>query len=282
MRCNGLRLSVTLLTVIPLRGAVPAAAPEAGETPATLVPAPLAPATVAAAMAWAPAVGLLLGVIAAAILLAVDHPLGAGPLTGAVLAVATLAVGSRGLHLDGLADLADGLGSGKPAPAALAIMRRSDIGPVGTVTLVLTLLLQVAALSRAESAGGARGAAALIAAAVTGRLALTWACRRGVAAARPDGLGALVAGSVNPAIPAMTTLAALAAAVAAVAVSATVIGEPLGWTLPLAVVAGLGAAFVLERHAVRRLGGITGDVLGALAEVAATVTLLVAAMGPPA
>jgi adenosylcobinamide-GDP ribazoletransferase len=59
-------------------------------------------------------------------------------------------------------------------------------------------------------------------------------------------------------------------------------GEPLGWTLPLAVAAGLGAAFVLERHAVRRLGGITGDVLGALAEVAATVTLVVAAMGPPA
>ena len=62
----------------------------------------------------------------------------------------------------------------------------------------------------------------------------------------------------------------------------TVTGEPLGWTLPLAVVAGLGAAFVLERHAVRRLGGITGDVLGALAEVAVTVTLVVAAMGPPA
>jgi adenosylcobinamide-GDP ribazoletransferase len=110
-----------------------------------------------------------------------------------------------------------------------------------------------------------RGAAALIAAVVTGRLALTWACRRGVAAARPDGLGALVAGSVRPAIPAATTLAVLAAAVAAVVVSAvTVIGEPLGWTLPLAVVAGLAAAFVLERHAVRRLGGITGDVLGAL------------------
>jgi adenosylcobinamide-GDP ribazoletransferase len=282
MRWNGLRLSVTLLTVIPLRGAVPAAAQEASETSATPVPAPLAPATVAAAMAWAPAVGLLLGVIAAAILLAVDHPLGAGPLTGAVLAVATLALLSRGLHLDGLADLADGLGSGKPAPAALAVMRRSDIGPAGTVTLVLTLFLQVAALGQAESAGGGRGAAALIAAVVTGRLALTWACRRGVAAARPDGLGALVAGSVSPVIPAITTLAALAAAVAAVVVSAMVTGGRLGWTLPLAVVAGLGAAFVLERHAVRRLGGITGDVLGALAEVAATVTLVVAAMGPGA
>jgi adenosylcobinamide-GDP ribazoletransferase len=288
MRWKGLRLSVTLLTVIPLRGETAAetdgdtGSSWATGTPATPVPSPLAPATVAAAMAWAPAVGLLLGIIAAAVLVVADHPLGTGSLTGAVLAVGTLALLSRGLHLDGLADLADGLGSGKPAPAALDIMRRSDIGPFGTVTVVLTLFLQVAALGHAESAGHGRGTAALIAAAVTGRLALTWACRRGVTAARPDGLGALVAGSVSPAIPAVTTLAVLTATVAAVVVSATVTGEPLGWTLPLAVIAGLGAAFVLERHAVRRLGGITGDVLGALAEVAATVTLVVAAMGPGA
>ncbi|MGD0606214.1 MAG: adenosylcobinamide-GDP ribazoletransferase [Streptosporangiaceae bacterium] len=283
MRWSGLRLSVTLLTVIPLRGAVPDPAPAAPRLPAR--------ATAAAAMAWAPAVGLLLGVVAAAVLLAVDHPLGAGPLTGALgagpltgagLAVAALALLSRGLHLDGLADLADGLGSGKPGPAALDIMRRSDIGPFGVVTLVLTLLIQVAALSQAESAGHGRGAAALIAAAVTGRLALTWACRRGVVAARPDGLGALVAGSVSPVMAATATLATLTAAVAAVTISATVTGEPLGWTLPLAVVAGLAAAFALERHAVRRLGGISGDVLGALAEVATTVTLVVAAMGRPA
>ena len=56
----------------------------------------------------------------------------------------------------------------------------------------------------------------------------------------------------------------------------------LGWTLPLAVLAGLGAAFAVQQHAVRRLGGITGDVLGALAEIATTVTLVVAAMGPAA
>jgi adenosylcobinamide-GDP ribazoletransferase len=233
-------------------------------------------------MVWAPAVGLLLGVIGAAVLLAADHPLGAGPLTGAVLAVSLLALLSRGLHLDGLADLADGLGSGKPAPVALDIMRRSDIGPFGTVTLILSLLIQVAALSQAESAAPARGAAALIAAVVTGRLALTWACRRGVPAARPDGLGALVAGTVSLAIPVLATLAAVAAAAAAVAVSATLASRPLGWTLPLAVVAGLAAALAMQRHAVRRLGGITGDVLGALAEIAATVTLVVAAMGPRA
>jgi adenosylcobinamide-GDP ribazoletransferase len=199
-----------------------------------------------------------------------------------VLARSSLALLCRGLHLDGLADLADGLGSGQPAPVALEIMRRSDIGPFGTVTLILSLLIQVAALSQAESSGPGRGAAALIAAVVTGRLALTWACRRGVPSARPDGLGALVAGTVRPAIPVLITVAAVAAAAAAVAVSTTLASQPLGWTLPLAVVAGLAAALVVQRHAVRRLGGITGDVLGALAEVAATVTLVVAAMGPRA
>ena len=65
MRWSGLRLSVTLLTVIPLRD--PVTEPRR--------------ATVAAAMAWAPAVGLLLGVIAAAVLVVADRPLGAGPLT---------------------------------------------------------------------------------------------------------------------------------------------------------------------------------------------------------
>ena len=257
MRWSGLRLSVTLLTVIPLRG--PAAEPRR--------------ATVAAAMTWAPAVGLLLGSVAAAVLVTADRLFGAGPLTAAGLTVAALALMTRGLHLDGLADLADGLGSGKPAAIALDIMRRSDIGPFGIVTLVLTLVIQVGALAHAEGAGGGRGPAALIAAVVTGRLALTWACRRGVAAARPDGLGALVAGTVRPVLAVGITLIVLAAAVSLVRT---------GFTLPLAVVAGLAAAFVLQRHAVRRLGGITGDVLGALIETAATVTLVVAAMGPPA
>jgi cobalamin synthase len=80
----------------------------------------------------------------------------------------------------------------------------------------------------------------------------------------------------------MIALATLATAVAAVVVSATVIGKPLGWTLPLAVAAGLATAVWLERRAVRRLGGITGDVLGAMAETTVTVTLMVAAMGPQA
>ena len=154
MRSSGLRLSVTLLTVIPWRDPAGRPGDPAGR-PGD--PAPPDRATAGAAMAWAPAVGLLLGIIAAAVLVLADHALGTGPLTAAVLAVAALALLTRGLHLDGLADLADGLGSGKPAASALEIMRRSDIGPFGTVTLVLVLLAQVAALAHAESSGDGRG-----------------------------------------------------------------------------------------------------------------------------
>src|SRR6516165_9469984 len=237
MRLSGLRLAVTLLTAIPLPGGRSGGV--AGRAPSRR--------TAAAAMAWAPAVGLLLGAAAAA-----------------VLELAARALVTRGLHLDGLADTADGLGSRRPAGEALAIMKRSDIGPFGVVTLVLTLLIQVAALAQAQALG--RGAPAVIAAAVTGRLALPWACRRGVPAALGTGLGALVAGTVPPAIPVALTAAALAGAFA------------LGIVVVIAVAAGLVASLALTALAVRRLGGITGDVLGALVEVATAVCLLVTAI----
>src|SRR5579872_2190981 len=236
MFIGGLRLAVTLLTAIPLPGGgrgAPAAAPTRR--------------VAAAAMTWAPVVGLLLGAIAACGLELAARLGHAGPLLAAVLAVTALALLTRGLHLDGLADLADGLGSRRPAAEALAIMKRSDIGPFGVVTLVLTLGIQVAALAQAQALG--RGVPAVVAAAAAGRLSLTWACRRGVPAARGSGLGALVAGTVPPAIPVALTAATLGGAGA------------YGINILIAVAVGLAASLVLTFRAVRRLGGITGDVL---------------------
>ncbi|MFB4274766.1 adenosylcobinamide-GDP ribazoletransferase [Nonomuraea sp. MTCD27] len=279
------------------------------------------------AMVLAPAVGLALGLVAALPLL-----LPAPPLLGAVLALGLLALLTRGLHLDGLADLADGLGSGKPPPQALDIMKKSDIGPFGVMTLALTLIVQVVALADA-------GFWALVTACVAGRLALTWACRSGVPAARPDGLGAMVAGTVRRPAAWLATLAALlATAVIGLLpapgtdlwawggddsagwgrelsvtyaepflagacpqadepglryydmdseypmgmLSASVECEAAAFTgllvAPVALLAGLGAALLLLRHARRRLGGITGDVLGALVETAAAATLVVYAI----
>ena len=76
-----------------------------------------------------------------------------------------------GLHLDGLADTADGLGSGKPAEDALRIMKQSDIGPFGVITLLFVLLAQVAALCELYGRRWARGALAAVVSAVTARAA---------------------------------------------------------------------------------------------------------------
>lgn len=146
-------------------------------------------------MACAPLAGLVVGLLAAVpgVLLLL---LGGGPLLAAAVTVAVPAALTRGLHLDGLADTADGLGSAQPADAALRIMKQSDIGPFGVVTLVIVMLVQVAALSQAYADSWVRGALAAVVAAVTARLAMTLASREGVPAARPGGLGAAVAGVV--------------------------------------------------------------------------------------
>ncbi|GAA4625623.1 adenosylcobinamide-GDP ribazoletransferase [Actinoallomurus vinaceus] len=245
---DGLRLAVSLLTVVPVR---------CGRVDRE---------TARRAMTLAPVAGLIVGA-AAALVLSVAGLLGAGPLLGAALAVAATALLTRGLHLDGLADLADGLGSGRPAGDALSIMKRSDIGPFGVITLLLTLLIQVAALAQAP-----HRAVAVTVAAVTGRLAVTWACRETVPPARPDGLGALVARTVRR----RDAVAATVAVVVAAAVAGLLAGGVRPAVLaPVAVAAGLLAAAALLRHAVRRLGGVTGDVLGALVETSVTAALLV-------
>ncbi|MFS2292213.1 MAG: adenosylcobinamide-GDP ribazoletransferase [Actinomadura sp.] len=243
----GLRLAVTLLTV------VPAGTPRVDR------------GTARAAMLLAPAAGLVAGGAAALVLLAAGL-LGIPRLPAAALAVAAAAAATRALHLDGLADLADGLGSGRPAAEALEIMKRSDIGPFGVVTLLLTLLIQVAALSSAPGP-----AVAVLVAAVTGRLTLPWACRAGVPSARPGGLGALVAGSVPGRAAAAVTAAVLVAAAAAGALADGLSGA---LHAAAAVVSGLAAGLVTLRRAVRRLGGVTGDVFGALVEIAATAALV--------
>jgi adenosylcobinamide-GDP ribazoletransferase len=222
-------------------------------------------ATAGWAMALAPLVGLLLGLVAAAVMTVAG--LLVSPLLAAALGLGSLAVLTRGLHLDGLADLADGLGSGKPAEGALEIMKRSDIGPFGVVTLVFTVLVQAASAAEA-------GPAALVLACVTGRLAVTWACLAGVPSARPGGLGDMVAGTVRQS----TAIIATAVTAVVALVLGLIAGGPVGY--PLALAAGLGAAWAIREHATRRLGGITGDVLGALVEIAAATALVVCAATP--
>jgi adenosylcobinamide-GDP ribazoletransferase len=225
-------------------------------------------------MLCAPVAGLVVGV-AAAVAGLVTLFLGAGPLLAAVATAAVPAVLTRGLHLDGLADTADGLGSGKPAEDALRIMKQSDIGPFGVITLVLVLLTQMAALARAYGDSWAHGALAAVVAATAARLALTLAARRGVPAARPEGLGAAVAGVV----PVPGALAALLVVTGAAGAAGAGLGMRTALLAAGAVIAALLVAELLLRHCTRRFGGVTGDVFGALAEAAATSALVLLSLG---
>ena len=235
--------------------------------------------TAGRAMLCAPLVGLVLGLLAAVpgVLL---REFDGGPLLAATACVAALAGLTRGLHLDGLADVADGLGSNKPPAAALAVMKASDIGPFGVLTLLLALLAQVAGLAQAFGHGSRAGAFGVVLAAVAGRSALLRGCLVGTPSARPDGLGATVAGTVRRryAVPvALAVLAALGVGGWAVGGYGGAGVRPALGAL-LAAVCGTACAARLLARCTTRFGGITGDVLGAMVEASATAALVVWAL----
>lgn len=227
--------------------------------------------TVSVAMTAAAAVGLGLGAVAAGAAQSAYWLIGS-PAVAAVVAVAALAAMTRGLHLDGMADTADALGSNKPAQQALAVMKRSDIGAFGVVTLVLVLAVQISALTAAFTIH--RGPVAVIVAAMAGRLGITAGCTKPVPSARPDGLGHWVAGSVR-----LRTAVLAGVAVALACGALGLIVDPQTAALAAAAVPlGVAAALVLLARCITRFGGITGDVLGAMVETAATVAILVLAV----
>jgi adenosylcobinamide-GDP ribazoletransferase len=249
MRLTGPLESAALLTVLPVPRA--AAASTRGVLP------------------WAPLVGLGLGGIATGVAVLGDRWI--SPLAGAVLGIAVLALLTRGLHLDGLADTADGLGPLRGRERALQVMHQSDVGPFGVVTLVLTLLLQVACLSALLETPW--GWLALWSAVTVARLAMARTGLRGVATAEGSSLGALVRGTVS-----VRWFAGWSAVLVGLLLAGTTGDLEPAVRLAGSALAGLLAAELLHRRARARLGGVTGDVMGAMGETTTAATLLVAAV----
>jgi adenosylcobinamide-GDP ribazoletransferase len=228
----------------------------------------LRPGDGARALLWLPVVGALLGGLAGLPAAAVRQWAPHANLLGALAAVAVLAGLTRCLHLDGLADTADGLGSRAPAERALEIMRQSDIGPFGVIAVLLVLAADWAALTVLPGDPWAP-VVALAVAAATGRVGAVAAAVRTVPAAHRSGFGALVAGRIGPSAVWCWFVVVLLAGAAA----AFVTGVPVGWIVVPQVLA-LLACRLFRHHVVRRLGGITGDVLGALIELGTVLTLI--------
>ncbi|TDO43379.1 cobalamin-5'-phosphate synthase [Kribbella sp. VKM Ac-2527] len=268
----------------------------------TVLPAPM-PSKVdrriaGRAMVFAPGIGLLLGGFAALVVAGVQALKPEADLLAAVLGVLVLVVLSGALHLDGLADFADALGSRRDRETMLRIMKQSDIGPFGVVAIVTVLLIDVAALTTCITAGF--GWQSILIATTASRLTLPWSCRTTIPTARPDGLGALVASTVPLRAAALTTITTLAATLLLTWLTTPSTNHPASSTTPptplatpttalasapttliattAAVLIAVATALAVTHRARKTLNGITGDVLGATVELALPTTLLTLAL----
>ncbi len=263
---DSLRLAFGTLTILPVKP-----------------PAHVDRDTAGWAMTFAPLVGVVLaGLVGLPLWFLADSGAGS-PFLLAALTIGALAWLTRAMHLDGLADVADGLGSGRRGEDALAIMKKSDIGPFGVATLLLVLLIQVTALATCIAAG--YGVLALGGALIVSRLMISSLCSK-YAAARPEGLGSLVAHSVSRAqefLAHALTWAGIAAVIAANQHEAIRFGDlldggPLHGAWGLILLVALFVPARIAHRAVRRFGGATGDLYGAGVEISFTAVLVALAL----
>ncbi len=211
-----------------------------------------------------PAAGI---VIAAgpAVILALLLQIAAEPLLPALLALAALTLVTGALHEDGLADAADGLGGGRDREHALSIMKDSRTGSYGVVALVLSLGLRAAALAALAGQGAGLAAAAMMAVAGFSR-ALMVAHWHALPSARSNGVAA---GAGRP------TGDARNFALASAAVIALLLLLPAASPGPVLAAGGFAAlaAWAFTRLAERKIGGHTGDTIGATQQVGEIVFL---------
>ncbi len=213
--------------------------------------------TFGAAMAWYPLVGLLIGVA----LLLMDRGLEwlLPPAPAAALEVAALALLSGGLHLDGVADTADGMALQGDRAERLGVMSEGRTGPAGVMALVIVLLVLWAALASLEAP--VRSAGLVLAPALA-----RWTVAPVVLIfrpARPRGLGHALHTAAWPLAAPLSTVIGGGAALA-------LFGPP---GLVLMAVASV-AATTIAWAASRMLDGVTGDTYGAAIEIAQAAVLL--------
>lgn len=214
-------------------------------------------ANLRSASASFPVVGLLLGLALAAVggLLTAADP---GTLLPEIVVVITLAILTGGLHLDGLADTVDALASGKDRARMLEIMRDPHIGTMGVISIVSALLLKVALIG---AIGQALRPGALIVMCVVSRWSLVFSMAL-FPYARQEGKAKPFTDGMRPSMLVIASTITLLAVYAASRVSGLVV-------LPAVVV----SSHVVNRFVVSRLGGITGDTLGAVNEIQEIVAL---------
>lgn len=208
---------------------------------------------------WFPTVGIVIGAIGAGVFAGASELL--HPLTAAVLAFVVTAMATGGFHEDGLADSVDALAGGWTVERRLEILKDSRHGTFGVLSLVLITMLKVSALAPLS---GWNAALALVCAHSLGRAGAV-GLMAVAPTAREDGLGADYTRTLHPSIAIFGVLVGVATAVVAFGVWAP---------LPVGLVA--TGSLIVGVWAWRRIGGVTGDLLGAAEQVGEAAVLIAA------
>jgi adenosylcobinamide-GDP ribazoletransferase len=216
-----------------------------------------------AAVAWYPAVGFTLGGLLALMDCGLQHT-ALSAFVVAVLLVATLALLTGFLHLDGLIDTCDAAFAHRPRQERLVIARDPRAGAFGVVGVVLLILLKVSLLAGSP---GPQRAAILVCFPALARCVMAAAVITLPAARGPEGMGGSVKAYARPWAFGIAAALALIPTIVLLRWHALVLCAG-------AVIGGAGVAIL----ALRRLGGTTGDVYGAICECAEVGALLAAAL----
>jgi adenosylcobinamide-GDP ribazoletransferase len=217
------------------------------------------------AMAFYPLVGALIGGVLAglACLLSLSRLPAAAPLLPAALLLAAWTGITGGLHLDGWADCCDALFVPVSRERRLEILHDPRLGSFGGIGLAVLLLVKLAAVQGIVSSPDRLLILLVVPAAARGALVIA---ARAFPLARPDGMAAHFRQGLG-------AREVVLAAVTALLVAALVAAR-IGWLALVPLVAALLTMLVMARLAVVRLGGLTGDVYGAIVELAETTALV--------
>jgi adenosylcobinamide-GDP ribazoletransferase len=244
---DGFKLALSFLTVVPVK-----------------LNKDVDSGTFGKSIAYFPVVGLLIGIVLAALWYLFVFKIGLGKSAASIIVVIALAALTRMLHLDGLADMFDGLFGGKDSDHSLAIMKDSRVGSFGVVSVSCALLAKYAFLSALD---GPSSTMAIILFPVAGRFMASFAMIT-QPYARNGGLAMLFSEGRKTTELIVPTIFTVILAFALLGISGIV----------AVIVTGFLAVIILRWNK-GKIGGITGDIIGGLIEISEIILLLVVIVG---
>ena len=216
-----------------------------------------------------PSIGAVIGIICAGVMCALNFFFGSNfPMMTGTIAFALPIILTGGIHCDGLMDSADGLFSGREREKILQIMKDSRAGSFGVVAMILVAAMEISALTELSRVSTKIFCAAIFSAPIIARLMMVITIGA-FPYARPDGMGKAFAKFTS-----RRTILIAAAETFALLLPLNFIDEKIFLCAAIATLVALIVTWRFANFALEKIGGVTGDIYGAITTLAEMFTLI--------